>query len=180
MMPTDGMGQTNDSLMNEEQQLKLQAYLDGELPEPERRRVAAWLANDAAAAALSAELRNTRQAFGHFDAGLKLPESREFYWSKIQREIRRRELSASATQPSRWWARVLRRWLAPALTVTALLTVATVGLELGLWRTPAKGPETEMTVADAGAFTYQDFANGTTLVWVSYPAESGIAKPKAH
>ena len=30
--------------MTEEQQLKLQAFLDGELPESDRREVAAWLA----------------------------------------------------------------------------------------------------------------------------------------
>jgi len=32
--------------------------------------------------------------------------------------------------------------------------------------------ETETTFADAGAFTYRDYASGTTLVWVSYPAEN--------
>jgi len=35
-----------------------------------------------------------------------------------------------------------------------------------------RGPETETTFADSGAFTYRDYASGMTLVWVSYPAEN--------
>ena len=77
--------------MSEEQQLKLQAFLDGELSENDSREVAAWLARDADATALVGELRNTRQALAGFEPALKVPESREFYWSKIQREIQHRE-----------------------------------------------------------------------------------------
>jgi hypothetical protein len=34
------------------------------------------------------------------------------------------------------------------------------------------GPEVESTLADSGAMTYIDNRNGTTLVWLSYPASS--------
>ena len=77
--------------MKDEQQLKLQAYLDGELPDSEVRAVADWIAKDAEAAGLLAELKNTRGALAGFEAEIKLPESREFYWSKIAREIERAE-----------------------------------------------------------------------------------------
>ena len=77
--------------MTEEQQLKLQAFLDGELPDPEAHEVAAWLARDADATALLGELRNTQKALVDFEPELKVPESREFYWSKIEREIHRLE-----------------------------------------------------------------------------------------
>ena len=43
--------------MNEEQQLKLQAFVDGELPEAEARGVAAELARNSEATALLNELR---------------------------------------------------------------------------------------------------------------------------
>ena len=33
----------------------------------------------------------------------------------------------------------------------------------------------ETALADAGAFTYRDYAAGTTLVWLSYPAENELA-----
>ena len=47
--------------MTNEQQLKLQAFLDGELPEREAREILAWTQRDSAAAALLAELKNTRR-----------------------------------------------------------------------------------------------------------------------
>ena len=75
--------------MNEEQQLKLQAFLDGELPEREAREILAWTQRDGAAAALLAELKNTRQALVKSEPHLSVPESRDFFWSKIEREIQR-------------------------------------------------------------------------------------------
>jgi len=74
--------------MNEEFQLKLQAYLDGELSKKETREVETWLASDKEAQLLLAELKTTNRALSIFEQELKLPESREFFWSKIQREIR--------------------------------------------------------------------------------------------
>src|ERR1700761_7589383 len=96
--------------MTEEQQLKLQAFLDGELPEKDTREVAAWLAGDADATALLGELRNTRKALADYEPALKVPESREFYWSKIKREIERSTpVEAPAKGPSLFasWRRIL-------------------------------------------------------------------------
>ncbi len=77
--------------MTHEQQLKLQAFLDGELPEREAREILAWTQRDGAAAALLAELKNTRAAMAKSEPHLSVPESREFFWSKIEREIQRLE-----------------------------------------------------------------------------------------
>ena len=82
--------------MDYKSQLKVQAWLDGELPEAEASEVTKWLARDREAAALQEELRNTRQALAGFEAGINLPESREFFWSKIEREIQRLETPAPA------------------------------------------------------------------------------------
>ena len=68
-------------VMNEEQQLKLQAFLDGELPEDEAREVVSLIARDEGAKALHAELKHTRQALKSSEANVQLPESREFFWS---------------------------------------------------------------------------------------------------
>lgn len=151
--------------MNEERQLKLQAFLDGELPENEAREVSAWLAQDEEATALLKELRNTRQAIKNTEAGVRLPESREFYWSKIQREIDRSERAPVQVRRPSLFER-LRRVLVPA-GAFAIVIVAGVLMFRGM----PNGAESEMAVADSGAFTYRDYANGTTLVWVSYPAE---------
>lgn len=156
--------------MNDELQLKLQAFLDGELAEPEAREIAALVARDREATDLLNELRNTRQALKGHEAGLKLPESREFYWSKIQREIDRLEPEPVVPESVPFFAR-LRRFLVPAGAVAAMLLIAVVaGLESGLLRSSTR-PDTETDIADSGTFTYQDEANGTTLVWLSYPAE---------
>jgi len=96
--------------MDYDVQLKVQAWLDGELPEAEAREIAEWLATDREAAALAGELRNTRQALAGHEAEIRLPESREFFWSKIEREIQRREDLARPTRQESFLAR-LRRFL---------------------------------------------------------------------
>ena len=105
--------------MDYDAQLKLQAFLDGELPEAEASEVANWLARDREAAALLEELRNTRDALAGFEAGIQLPESREFFWSKVQREIQRLETPAPRARPGHrfspccagsWFPLRLSRW----------------------------------------------------------------------
>jgi len=165
--------------MTDEQQLKLQSFLDGELPEKDARDVAAWLARDADTTALATELRNTRKALANFESDVKLPESREFYWSKIEREIQRREPAAETAAPVPWFA-LFRRWLMPAGAVAALAAIMFFArMQPGLLGT-VHVPDLEKTVADAGAFTYHDDNSGTTLVWVDYPAESEFAKNTVH
>jgi len=155
--------------MDYDAQLKLQGYLDGELPESEAREVANWLAQDREAVALFAELRNTRQALVGLEVGVTLPESREFFWSKIEREIDRQEQREPAPRSSPVFA-AWRRFLIPAGAVSALAMAALIGLFGG-----SQGPTHQMAVADPGAFTYHDFSAGTTLVWLSYPAENEFA-----
>jgi anti-sigma factor RsiW len=157
--------------MTEAQQLKLQAFVDGELPEPEAREVASLIARDREATDLLNELRNTRQALKGHEAAVKLPESREFYWSKIQREIERLEPAPAVKESVPVFA-LLRRFLVPAGAVAALALIAVVAvIQSGLLHT-ASVPDAESNIADSEAFTYQDDASGTTLVWLSYPAES--------
>jgi anti-sigma factor RsiW len=161
--------------MTEEQQIQLQAFLDGELPEPEACAVSAWLARDAEATAILAELRNTRSALAGFEAGIKLPESREFYWSKIEREIRRLEQPASARPAVSPWT-AWRKFLVPASLAAALILMAVVaGVQFRFPGQP-RLPELETAMADSGAFTYRDYSAGVTLVWFSYPAENELAE----
>jgi len=157
--------------MDYEAQLKLQAFLDGELPEAEARQVANRLAQDQEASALLAELRQTRQALAGFETGTRLPESREFYWSKIQREIERLEAPMAAPASNPLLAR-LRRLFVPA-TATLLAVIAGVVM---LGPRPAAAPELETAVSDTGAFTYHDYSAGATLIWLSYPSENEIAQ----
>src|SRR3954467_4785574 len=113
--------------MDFDAQLKLQAYLDGELPEAEARDVAKWLAKDQEAVLLLGELRNTRQAMASLEAGVRVPESREFFWSKIEREIGRLEQPQRVEQKRPFIFR-LQRFLVPLSGALALAVVLGVTL----------------------------------------------------
>ena len=148
-------------------QLKLQAFLDGELRAQEVSQLEALLAKDAQAQALLAELKMTTAAMAGFETGVKLPESPEFFWSKVRREIERQPKPVAASR----WAPVFagwRRWLAPvgalAAAVAAVLLITRAG--------PV--PAFETSLADSGAFTYYDSPARTTLVWFSYPADEAL------
>ncbi len=156
-------------MKNHESELKLQAFLDGELPEKEARAIATLLAQDREAAGLLAEMKFTRQALSGFDRAIRVPESREFYWSKIEREIERLPAVETAVPRVSWMAR-LRRVLVPA---TAFALVCLAGLVMLRQGDGVIGAET--SVATPGTFTYRDFNTGTTLVWLPYPAEDHLA-----
>jgi len=154
--------------MNYDSQLKVQAYLDGELPEAEAREIANLLARDGEAVALMGELRNTRQALVGSEIGITLPETREFFWSKLERDIMRQERQQDAPlrqRPASFLA-AWRRFLIPAGALSALALAAFISLN-----SHSAISTVETAVADPGAFTYHDFSTGTTLVWFSYPAE---------
>ena len=154
--------------------MRLQAYLDGELPDGEARQVAGLLAQDAETRALLAELKNTRAALAGFEADIKLPESREFYWSKIEREIERQ---SPMIEPERKFASpfaFFRRILAPVGAVAVLVIVGLVAIRHVDFSGP-RGLEVKAEFVDGGALTYRDHAQGLTLVWLPYPAESESA-----
>jgi anti-sigma factor RsiW len=161
--------------MTDEQQLKVQAYLDGELSATEQRHVSEWLGRDQEAAALLSELRDTTTALKAGEVARPLPESREFYWSKIQSQIDREARQAERGHPpaEEWsWLARLRRFIVPAAGVALAAIVAIVGVR------HSDGLDSTATVTsleDAQAFTYHDYASGATLVWLSYPADKHLA-----
>jgi len=112
--------------MNPEPQLKLQALLDGELPPDEARALSAQVERDPAAAALLAELQTTRQTLQSGETPATVTESREFYWSKIARDIARLERRSPARQKPGLlaWLRLL------VLPVTVVVVLVIVGLSL--------------------------------------------------
>jgi anti-sigma factor RsiW len=152
--------------------------VDGELPSGEMREVEALIARDPEAAKLHAELKNTRQALRGNEAGMAHPESREFFWSKIKREIER---TAPAEKPQPEPVSIfatLRRLFVPLGAVAALVIVGFIATRQ--FNTTADAAATQGTVtelADAGAVTYHNYETGTTLVWLSYPADDS-AQPK--
>lgn len=152
--------------MNDETKLRLQAWVDGELPPKEAAEVDARLRADPEAQALVAELRHTRAALGSGEAAVSVPMPRELYWSGIERQIR---LASEHPTPSPSWREFsgLWRWLAP-VGLAALLGVLT----LSFWDNGGQGrgllerAEIESPLDDISSITFRSDTEGMTIVWV--------------
>lgn len=162
--------------MNEALQIKLQAYFDGELSGREAREISELIAKDAEARALLAELKNIGGTLREFEPGIKLPETREFYWSKIEREIQRLERSKPADAPASIFA-AWRRLLVPVGAIAVLILAGIlISAQFGAsHKSNIPTPAVEALLADSGAVTYRDQETGTTLVWLSYQAENDFS-----
>ena len=114
--------------MNNEAQLKLQAYLDGELPASEIRQVEEWLASDRKSQLLLEELRATRLALRDNEPQRALPVTHDFHWSQIQRAIERGDAAPlpPTAEPLAWLV-ILRRWLVPVSGLALVLLLAVAG-----------------------------------------------------
>ena len=117
--------------MNRDLALKYQAYVDGELPDAEARQVALALEQDAEARALVDELRGAKELLAGNELDVTLPETREFYWNRIQREIERLEAQPAGLSDDGGWLALFggwRRFLAPlaGVAVIAFLAMAAV------------------------------------------------------
>lgn len=109
--------------------LKLQSWVDGELPEAEARQVGDLVRTDNEAAALADELKMTSGFLAGNEPEVKLAESREFYWSRIERAIERAEVGAEGRDALPWLV-ALRRFLVPVsgVALVLFLTVASIGV----------------------------------------------------
>jgi anti-sigma factor RsiW len=150
-------------MSNHDSELKLQAYLDGELTPAEAAEVRERLAKDADGLALLEELRNTKLALAGNEATLTLPESREFFWSKVRREIERQDKPAVPAVVKVSWAAWMRHHLV-SVGGAALLTCV---LGLMLLHGAGGGPLAEVEAAsdDMGAYTFRDQQEKMTFVW---------------
>jgi anti-sigma factor RsiW len=158
--------------MKHELELKVQAWLDGELPDHEARRVGGWIARDAEASALAAELGCMKQAmFRNEEAGV-LGESREFYWSKIERQIER-EAGLRRTDGLPWYAR-WRRYMAPLAGAAALGCMLLMAV-----RQSASPTFDEISSTGEGmeAVTFHDQSAQMTVVWLQDSSKATKAQP---
>ena len=95
-------------------------------PPPKRRKCAGWPAPTPKRPDWRPELQSIKTAFAGDGQTVAVPETREFYWSKIERQIQREGAVRRAAGP--WWPERLRRWLAPLAGAAALAAVLVVGL----------------------------------------------------
>ncbi len=147
--------------MKQDLQLKVQAWLDGELPDHEARRIAEWVSRDAEAAALAAELGGIRQAMFRNEEAVALDDSRPFYWSRIQRQI---QLEAGFRRADGLpWSARWRKFTAAMAGLTALTCVLVMAVQ------HAGSPTfDEICVTGEGmeAVTFHDQSAQLTVVWL--------------
>ncbi len=162
--------------MKQDLQLKLQAYLDGELPDGEAADVRELIARDREAQELVAELANTNAALTGHEAEVRLPESREFYWSKIKREIARLETPAAVPKQSdSWFGWAKRRWL--PMSGLAAASCAAVLFMLLSGSSQAQLAEMELNSKEMGAYTFRDQKESMTMIWFYNKADDTKSAP---
>ena len=149
--------------MNTESQLKLQAHLDGELTGQDARQIADWAGKDGEARGLLAELQQTRALLRANEPARQVPESREFYWSKIEREILRVEKAAErASVPTLpWW----RRYWAPLCAASAVCALMILTLNPVMLSRPG-AEEFDNPLEEASTVTFRSEKEKTTVVWL--------------
>lgn len=155
--------------MNGEDGIKLQAHLDGELTGRKAQQVAALIENDAEARALFAELQQTNVWLKANEPEMRLPESHEFFWSKIERDIQRLD-SAPVEKHSPAWALFFRRHLsaiAGASVATAVIVFAAFQMNV---LSPSMFEEIDNPLDDdTGSFSFRSESQKNTLVWIANP-----------
>jgi hypothetical protein len=160
--------------MKQELNLKLQAYLDGELPSRECAEMAALIEKDASARALYTGLKQTAATLKGNEIEWRLPESREFFWSKIEREIQKLE-SSPAVRPVPAWLAFVRRHLAAVSGVgvaAALVLVAAFQMNMLPVASHDLFEEIENPIGDSSAFSFRSESQKMTMVWISNPSSS--------
>ena len=148
--------------MNHDFELKIQAWLDGELSDQEAARVADLVAHDAKASALALELGTIRTAMAGNELPAPLPETREFHWSKIARQIER-ETPVAPRRESVSWAARWRKFVLPLGGIAAL--ACTIALVLQQMQQPTFD-EVSSTNQGMDAVTFHDQSAGMTVVWL--------------
>ncbi|HMC26313.1 MAG TPA: hypothetical protein VKM56_00825 [Verrucomicrobiae bacterium] len=151
--------------MNQDRELEIQALLDGELSGRKARKVEQWLAGDAEAQALLHELRTTKSALGGNEPQITLPEAREFYWSKIQRQIEATVPEREAAHASLWLS--WRRYLAPVTAVAAVAMLALFSMkEMGFDEADRHLAEIENLSEHASSLSFRSQSENMFVVWV--------------
>jgi anti-sigma factor RsiW len=152
--------------MKFETEIKLQAYLDGELVADEAKQVMRALELDAEARALYQELQWAKELLSGNELELKVPETREFYWSKIQREILRQREEGKVREKNSsvpWWLRIAAP-LAGAVALVMLVISANLKSDSKLEQRYVQ--EIESPLQESSVISFYSQSAGMTVVWL--------------
>ncbi len=171
--------------MNDEIQMKIQAWVDGELSTKEAAAMAAYVATHPEAKATADSLRALHGAMAGSEVVRLVPETREFYFSTIQRGIELRDEDAQMPAAVTLWREWCRQWLVPvgglAMLIAAILTVgpewegSTVNIPAPKHNRPAPAPA---AITEAPTASAENEA-GSEKINVSSLQLNGGANPTA-
>ncbi len=166
--------------MNGELQLKLQAWVDGELTGDDARRMEALVAGDREAASLAGELRMTRTFLTQNEPERAVPASREFYWSQIRRGIERGDVAESVPVAPEgmdvFWG-ALRRFMVPASGLALVMLVAALSVKYfspTSLEEAVQMIEVENLSEDMSSISYRSHADKMFVVYV-YSKDQPVA-----
>jgi anti-sigma factor RsiW len=154
--------------MNRDTQLQVQAYLDNELSPADARNTSNLISSDAAARELFSELKDTHELLAANEPEVQVPDSRDFYWSQIQRRIASAEREPVAAPMRPWWIRILAPLAGTAALFALLLSVVNPpggGNPVSLTKT-APLHQLEQT-SDVSTITFRSDTEGVTVVWIT-------------
>ena len=136
------------------------------MPEREAREVAASLASDTEAQQLLAEITTTAALLRDNEPQLTLPESREFYWSKIERAIERVEPEPAQPLLAVWFA--LRRVIAPVAGLALVLFLGIASFQFNTVNDPSVHlAEVESLSEHVSSFSFRSQSENMFVVWLS-------------
>ncbi len=158
--------------------LQIQAWIDGELPPSEALRVQTAVAGDPSAQTLAANLRALQHHVRGAEPILHVPETREFYFSRIARAIEQEERSRERLRTESahrgmhlpYWL----RWALPAAGLVAALAfflrppdnhpvpVSTIAAVPTM-----AGHEVDAIAPEMTTLTFYSARDAATVVWVS-------------
>ncbi|MBL9139511.1 MAG: hypothetical protein JNK85_26825 [Verrucomicrobiales bacterium] len=171
--------------MNDELRHRLQAWVDGQLDAKAAEEIARLVETEPEARQLSENLRQVRQLVRSHEPVRRVPDSRDFYWSRIRQGIELAEAQAarkSTPAPASgrgwtWW-----RWLLPVAGVALVVVVLrphapsnevspppgplTVAQAPVTSNSVVSGHEIETPSPELTSLTFYSAQDAMTVVWV--------------
>lgn len=151
--------------MNADTCLRIQSWIDGELPAAEAAEVERLVQIDAEAGALARSLRSLKACLAAGEVGRTVSAGREHYWGGIATALEREVTDTAASKPKHrpWWFGLLAPLGAAAVAVFAFLLAIPEGAAP---RAPQAYAEIINPRDDVGSFTFRSESEQMTVVWV--------------
>ncbi len=155
---------------------RIQAYVDGELPEHERPEMESLIQSDEGLSGLCNELREGRELLQANEPERSVPEPRDFYWSKIARGIEELEQAGIPIEPLAGKERSLAhwlKWLVPVGGVAAVLFLAMLLQFNGQKGTGLQAEkassyhEVDSPLETGSLISFRSNTEGVTVFWIT-------------